>query len=501
MNQYLNNAKKLLFFVLGIDIVFNLIAGFNSYSLLTKLQNIQQNLIQIDQSILDGSTHSVQIFTNITILTMFGVGLAIVRWLNASYQFAKTELSATGFKYEGWTTLGWIVPLWNMFRPYQIINEIFKAGSPHWSGKEGWKKESYSGLLLTWWVLWIFTHLIVLIVSKELVKESTNNIEPTLANVLTNLTILTGFCIFSVVISLLWYVIVGNLTQRLIGRTAKLESKPNAISGKIQTPILQPTITKNTLPTSQNIAKSEPANIQPIASHINMNINEDHLYEIVANELDSGNTQKGLWTKLFAQCNGDETQTKVRYIEQRVRQLMEAEKAQQATQLVQQQMVAAEQQRLHAIQLKANQEQLLEAEHQRLQNKLIPPMYKLMAEIESNRETDSYSLNDESKFEFIRLLGGVVTLTRNWAGEPTYSIKLNAKNITFKLRSEFNDWFFNVLLPNEKSTEETFPLDKLQLMEQHGITYDGKKYHYKDYQSDKFSDVLRYAEKVALEQS
>lgn len=54
-------------------------------------------------------------------------------------------------------------------------------------------------------------------------------------------------------------------------------------------------------------------------------VSEDELYEIIANELESGKTQKGLWTKLYAQCGGDETQTKVRYIEQRLAQMKDAE--------------------------------------------------------------------------------------------------------------------------------------------------------------------------------
>ena len=63
---------------------------------------------------------------------------------------------------------------------------------------------------------------------------------------------------------------------------------------------------------------------QPQANVLNQNqhnfvaVRENEFYETVASELDSGNTQKGLWTKIYAQCGGDEVKTKVRYIEQRV---------------------------------------------------------------------------------------------------------------------------------------------------------------------------------------
>ena len=53
---------------------------------------------------------------------------------------------------------------------------------------------------------------------------------------------------------------------------------------------------------------------------------EDSIYAIVADELESGKTDKGLWTRLFADCSGDEKQTKVLYIKRRFEKLMEAER-------------------------------------------------------------------------------------------------------------------------------------------------------------------------------
>lgn len=49
-------------------------------------------------------------------------------------------------------------------------------------------------------------------------------------------------------------------------------------------------------------------------------------FALVAQELESGgNLDKGLWTRLLVECAGDETQTKVLYIKQRVERLTLAE--------------------------------------------------------------------------------------------------------------------------------------------------------------------------------
>ena len=40
-------------------------------------------------------------------------------------------------------------------------------------------------------------------------------------------------------------------------------------------------------------------------------------YGLIAEEIDSGNTQKALWTKAFSDAEGDESRTKALYINYR----------------------------------------------------------------------------------------------------------------------------------------------------------------------------------------
>ncbi|MGA7180918.1 MAG: DUF4124 domain-containing protein [Thiobacillaceae bacterium] len=50
---------------------------------------------------------------------------------------------------------------------------------------------------------------------------------------------------------------------------------------------------------------------------------KDHIYARVAEEIESGNTDKGLWTRLWAECGGDDIKTKVLYIKYRANALGE----------------------------------------------------------------------------------------------------------------------------------------------------------------------------------
>ena len=52
-------------------------------------------------------------------------------------------------------------------------------------------------------------------------------------------------------------------------------------------------------------------------------MNDEPLYDVVATEIQQGHLKPGLWTKAFADANGDQTKARVIYIRQRVAQLQQ----------------------------------------------------------------------------------------------------------------------------------------------------------------------------------
>ena len=51
----------------------------------------------------------------------------------------------------------------------------------------------------------------------------------------------------------------------------------------------------------------------------NVVLNDDQIYEIIANEIESGDIDKGVWTRLLVQAEGDENKTKILYIKEMFR--------------------------------------------------------------------------------------------------------------------------------------------------------------------------------------
>lgn len=68
-------------------------------------------------------------------------------------------LGAHGAQYApGWSIGAWFVPILNLFRPYQIVQEICKGSGPRQnasSGDMGWQFEPNSSAVGWWWFAWI----------------------------------------------------------------------------------------------------------------------------------------------------------------------------------------------------------------------------------------------------------------------------------------------------------------------------------------------------------
>jgi hypothetical protein len=79
----------------------------------------------------------------------------------------------------------------------------------------------------------------------------------------------------------------------------------------------------------QHIDKGAPtsspvrnANNAPPVIRPEISVDEEPVYAIIARELETGSTDKGLWIRLFAECCGDEQQMKILYIKQRAERLI-----------------------------------------------------------------------------------------------------------------------------------------------------------------------------------
>lgn len=313
--EKLKNAKNLFFIALGIDMVVTALVVVTDFWAVGVLNDIRSGITTADQSTIS-TLEFWESFAKVMIVTLIGVGLALVRWLDACYEYAKESIKATGFAQEGWKTWGWIFPFMNVFKPYQVLSEIYKVSATDHDGGEEWKRSSGSGMLLIWWIFWVITHMIMWGIGKQALKSGAFRDDLTLNQIIGMYYSSVTVCVVSLIVAGLWFVVVGNLTRRLLSR-----STPVVVS---VAPARAHAAYLSEFPVVGNLSKAVPPesyNTIPLQTIVD----EEPIYAEISNELETGVVDKGLWTRLFAECGGDEKQTKVLYIQERVKRLVAAE--------------------------------------------------------------------------------------------------------------------------------------------------------------------------------
>lgn len=213
--EKLESAKKVFFIALGIDMAVTAVVVAGDVWMIGVVKDIQSGALTAAPALLNTIDWWAS-FSKLIVLTMFGVGWALTRWLGACYLYAKETLKATGLIQEGWKTWGWIVPFMNLFKPYQVLGELYKVGAANRVGTEEWKKTAGSGLLLVWWIFWVIAHLFMVGIAKFISKDSLGESLP-LHQIVSAYGAHIVLCVISLMIAGFWLVVAESITRRLQG--------------------------------------------------------------------------------------------------------------------------------------------------------------------------------------------------------------------------------------------------------------------------------------------
>ncbi|EXI76483.1 MAG: hypothetical protein AW07_00431 [Candidatus Accumulibacter sp. SK-11] len=192
-------------------------------------------------------------------------------------------------------------------------------------------------------------------------------------------------------------------------------------------------------------AATPTSNRRPIgvvqAADYSAAIDEERFYRQIAEEFETGTTDKGMWTRLFAECDGNEKGTEVRYIQERAGRLIRAAR------------LGVEEAALNQSSAEALDEDAV---------------YRQIAEEFQTGTTDS---------------GLWTRLFAQCGGDERKTEVLYIRERAERL----------ILAEIERLEQPHPPLTDEQEMEEHDITFDGERYAYGEYRYDKLSDAVRYA--------
>ncbi len=82
--------------------------------------------------------------------TLILAGIAFIFWMHMAYRNLEPLRGLLQGHSPWWVIFGWIIPIISLFRPYQLMKEIYRDSSPGLPGRG-----EATPLLPIWWALWL----------------------------------------------------------------------------------------------------------------------------------------------------------------------------------------------------------------------------------------------------------------------------------------------------------------------------------------------------------
>jgi hypothetical protein len=90
-------------------------------------------------------------------LVLLLVAVVFLAWFRRVYRNLEA-LGARGLRFKaGWAVWGWFVPLLGLFRPKQLLNDVWRAGDPDLPADDpgSWRRRPVPGVLTWWWLAFL----------------------------------------------------------------------------------------------------------------------------------------------------------------------------------------------------------------------------------------------------------------------------------------------------------------------------------------------------------
>src|SRR5688572_12247181 len=88
-------------------------------------------------------------------VAFWSCAIAFLSWLHRANRTARSFGTAYMEFTPAWAVGWWFVPFANLVRPFQAVNEVWKASSPHSTDATSWQAERTPPLLYAWWTFWL----------------------------------------------------------------------------------------------------------------------------------------------------------------------------------------------------------------------------------------------------------------------------------------------------------------------------------------------------------
>ncbi len=154
MTELLPNQQRAKTAILLVWLVFamEIISLISAYFQYTLLQTVAQGG-EVSMEAANANDSREQIIAIIYLIVYLVSAVTFIQWFRRAY-YNIHQLVPYCLNTEGWAAGSWFVPILNLFKPYQIMKEIFSETNRLLSGREETESRELSISLIGWW--WAF---------------------------------------------------------------------------------------------------------------------------------------------------------------------------------------------------------------------------------------------------------------------------------------------------------------------------------------------------------
>lgn len=163
-------AIVLLWIVMALDLV-DVVFGYMKYQLL-QAAAYDDYFNEEEPTITD----LVEVLLGLLYMVVFIISIVVfIRWFRRAYYnlHLKTEYLKYG---EGWAAGAWFVPVLSLFRPYEIMKELYvETDRILVERSESYNSKNNNTVIGFWWALWIISSFIGNFIFRSSLQEQTIN--------------------------------------------------------------------------------------------------------------------------------------------------------------------------------------------------------------------------------------------------------------------------------------------------------------------------------------
>jgi hypothetical protein len=206
--ESLRGRQRAVVVVFALIVLVDLVAVWSSFAELNLIDRLEAGAF-VEDSELDANDTRQGAMGILQFACYVAGAIVFIRWLRAAYR--NTDVVAPGLRRygHGWAIGAWFVPILNVWRPKQIVNDVWRAGSP-----SPYAEERPPVLLLAWWLSWIAGTLLSQAAGRVALQQETLD-ELRTADFLYIVS--DGW---DAVVAVMAIAVVGSVTRHLDGKAA-----------------------------------------------------------------------------------------------------------------------------------------------------------------------------------------------------------------------------------------------------------------------------------------